>query len=194
MNIGKDEEFCMPQLYSFQAELSESTGAERSVPEIGANSLDEIKADQRELSESTGAERPVPEIGAKSLDEIKADLTYQLEAAFSLPGKMGRLLSGRLVQVWDPDNFPEYKNKAWRVFEHLKNEIRRLESSKERRRAGGSDYPRGGDRGYHTETTYFCSEPYFDYILCRNRHYQKEFRDRVSQERSMGGFYLPEQM
>ena len=167
VNIGKDEELCMPQLYSFQ----------------------------RELSESTGAERPVPEIGAKSLDEIKADLTHQLEASFSLPGEMGRLLSRRLLQVWDPDNFPEHKDKALQVFEHLKNEIRRLENSKEGQRAGGYNYPKGGDRGYHTESMYFCSDTYFDYILCRNRHHQeqqKEFRDRISQQRSMGGFYLPQ--
>ena len=167
VNIGKEKEFCMPQLYSFQ----------------------------RELSESTGAERPVPEIGAKSLDEIKADLTRQLEAAFSLPGEMGRLLSRRLLQVWDPENFPEYKDKARQVFEHLKNEICRLENSKERRRAGGYNYPRGGDRGYHTETTYFCSEPYFDYIMRRNRHHQeqqKEIHHRISQQRSVGGFYFPQ--
>ena len=167
VNIGKDEEFSIMQLYSFQ----------------------------RAPSESAEDERPVPEIGAKSLDEIKADVTRQLEAAFSLPGEMGRLLSRRLLQVWDPENFPEYKDKARQVFEHLKNEIRRLESSKERRRAGGYNYPRGGDRGYHTKTAYFCSETYFDYILCRNRHHQeqqKEFRHRISQQRSVGGFYLPQ--
>ena len=167
VNIGKDEEFSIMQLYSFQ----------------------------RAPSESAEDERPVPEIGAKSLDEIKADVTRQLEAAFSLPGEMGRLLSRRLLQVWDLENFPEYNYKARQVFEHLKNEIRRLESSKERRRAGGYNYPRGGDRGYHTKTAYFCSETYFDYILCRNRHHQeqqKAFRHRISQQRSVGGFYLPQ--
>ena len=151
----------------------------------------ELHSFQRESSEASNAgdNTPVPEIASKSLAEIQEELSSQLEAAYDLPGKTAHQLGRRLLQVWSPNKYPEYIDRATEIYEYLKTKIERLESL----RVTGSNYPEGGDRGC-SGRSYYSSSSYFDYIQSRCRKHQQQqvtFRKNRSQQRTVDGFYIP---
>ena len=142
-----------------------------------------------EASTGGGDNTAVPEIASKSLEEIQKELSSQLEAAYDLPGKTAHQLGRRLLQVWSPNNYPEYSDKAQNIYKYLKSKIERLEKL----RVTGYNCPEGGDQGCSGQS-YHSSPGYFEYLESRCRKHQQQqatFRKNRSEQRTVNGFFIP---
>lgn len=124
-----------------------------------AESADLYKFHRFQFCEEAGSQR-------KDKTKILAQITEVLEMAWQLPEERRRKIVKRLFLQWHPDKTLEDQAFCQDVFQHLQDELARLESNKAQRTRRKSS---------RTKTNHY--EAFFDFWGTRARRHQVQRRE-----------------